>query len=108
MAVRTKQAPDGVGPPPSSPWQQTWLDTISVPGTTQTLMVRIPYNASKVLTGPIITQRDAGCRWTRLVLSPSTPQQLVIPIAAGAGALVLQDLGVSALDALETGGYTVM
>lgn len=108
MAIRTAAHPTGAGPPPSSPWTQTWLDTISVPGTTQTFTVQIPYNPQKTFAGPIITHRDAQCRWTQLVLAPSTPSQLVLPVDAGSGALLLKDIGFTALDDLETAGYTVM
>lgn len=108
MAVRTAEQPGGVGPLPSSPWTQTWLDTISVPGTTQTFTVQIPYNAQKTFAGPVITHRDAQCRWTQLVLAPSTPSQLILPVAAGSGSLLLQSIGFTVLGDLETAGYTVM
>ena len=108
MAIRTADHPTGIGPPPSSPWKQTWLDTLSVPGTTQTFTVQIPYNAAKGFAGPVITHRDAQCRWTQLVLAPSTGSQLVLPIAAGSGSVLLADIGFTDLDSLETAGYTVM
>ena len=79
MAIRLPEHPDGFGPVPVSPWTQTWRDWTTTPGTVQEITVTIPYdNTTKALLAPVVTHRDALCKWTQLLINP--PSGTLIPV----------------------------